>query len=142
MKLLIQKIELRISGIERRLWIIIALLVISLLFAKEGALTGILVGFSTLEVTSHMIDPIILFAIVAGLASLFRAYLGFLKVKDQGAKWNWSMMLISVVPTVSAALGSAAFLGMEASLTNFVLVFFGAAGINSLQDKFGLQKKL
>ena len=140
MKLLIQKIELRISGIEKRLWVIIALLLISLLFTKEGALTGILTGFTTLEVTRTM-EPILIFAIVAFLGTLFRGYLGYLKNKEKGATFDYQMLLISAVPTISAALGSAYFAGLEASLPNFVLVFFGAAGLNSLQDKFGLQKK-
>ncbi len=141
MKLLIQKIELRISGIEKRLWVIIALLLISLLFTKEGALTGILTGFTTLEVTRTM-EPILIFAIVAFLGTLFRGYLGYLKNRDkEGVSFDYQMLLISAVPTISAALGSAYFAGLEASIPNFVLVFFGAAGLNSLQDKFGLQKK-
>ncbi len=140
MKLLIQKIELRISGIERRLWVIIALLLISLLFSKEGAFTGILTGFSTLEVT-HTMEPLLIFAIIAFAGSLFRGYLGYLKHKEDGASFDYQMLLISAVPTISAALGSAYYVGLEASLANFVLVFFGAAGLNSLQDKFGLQKK-
>ncbi|KKM48771.1 hypothetical protein LCGC14_1557350 [marine sediment metagenome] len=140
MRLLIEKIELRISGIERRLWVIIALLIISLLFATKGALTGILMGFTTLEVT-HTMEPLLIFALVAGVGSLFRGYLGFLKAKEKGAIWDWQMALISVGPVLVAALGSAQFMALQPSVTNMILVFFGAAGMNSLQDKFGLQKR-
>jgi len=139
MKLLIQKIELRISGIEKRLWVIIALLLISLLFTKGGAFSGILTGFTTLEVT-HTMEPIILFAFVAGLGSILRSYLGYLKVKGE-VDFDWSMLFISFVPAVSAALGSTVLLNMTPSMANLVLIFFGSAGFNSLQDKFGLQKK-
>ncbi len=86
-------------------------------------------------------EPILIFALIAGAGSAFRAYLGYLKNKEKGADWDWNMALISFIPAVMAGLGSAAFTNMEASVSNLALVFFGAAGINSLQDKFGLQKK-
>ena len=141
MKLLIEKLELKITGLEKKLWIIIILLILSLLFTTKGALTGILVGFSTLEVTHNMaLDPLIIFSLVAGAGSIFRGYLGFLKVKDKGIKWDWQMALISVGPVIVAALGSAQIMGLQPSISNMILVFFGAAGMNSLQDKFGLQK--
>ena len=140
MRLLIEKIELKISGIERRLWLIIALLIISLLIATKGALTGILIGFTTLEVT-HTMEPLLIFALIAGAGSLFRGYLGFLKAKEKGATWDWGMALISVGPVLVAALGSAQFMELIPSVSNMILVFFGAAGMNSLQDKFGLQKR-
>ena len=139
MKLLIEKIELRMSIIEKRLWVIIALLLISLLFAKQGAFTGILVGLSTLEVTNTM-EPILIFIVVAIAGSIFRGYLGYLKVKED-VDFDWQMLLISLGPAIVAAVGTVQFANLEASMVNFVLVFFGAAGINSLQDKFGLQKK-
>lgn len=87
------------------------------------------------------IDPIIWFALIAGLGSGFRAYLGFLKVKAAGVLWNWRMFLTSFIPAVLAGLSSSVFLGMQLNLTSIILVFFGAAGFNSLQDKFGLQVK-
>ena len=139
MRLRIEKLELQVSVLEKRLWVLIIIFILSLLLARKGAFTGILTGFATLEV-NYLMEPIIIFALVAGLGSVFRAYLGYLKVKDS-VKFDWSMLLISFVPAVSAALGCTIFMDLIPSVANMVLVFFGAAGVNSLQDKFGLQKK-
>ncbi len=140
MRLRVEKLELQISELEKRVWIIIVLFIISILLAKEGALKGILVGFSTLEVSNSM-DPIIWFALVAGIGSGFRAFLGFLKAKEKGAVFEPKMFFVSFVPALVAGLSSSAYLGLGLNATNVVLVFFGAAGFNSLQDKFGLQIK-
>ncbi len=136
------RLEEKVNLMDKKLLVVIVLLLIFLpLGVNTGALKGALVGFSTLEVTNTMVEPLLIFAVVAFGGSLFRGYLGYLKNKEKGATFDYQMLLISAVPTISAALGSAYFVNLEASLANFVLVFFGAAGLNSLQDKFGLQKK-
>ena len=137
----IDRLEEKLNYLDKKVLVIIIVFVIVFLGlnSNSGALSGILVGFSTLEVTNTM-EPILIFALVAFLGTLFRGYLGYLKVKGE-VPFDFQMLLISAVPTISAALGSAAFLDIPVSAANLVLVFFGAAGINSLQDKFGLQKK-
>ncbi len=142
MRLRIEKLELKMTGVERRLWVFLLLIILSLLMSTKGALSGILVGYAALEVSYSMIDPIIIFAIVAGVGSFLRIYLGYLKAKEKyKASFDWQMALISVVPAVSAALGSTILMDVNLSASNVLLVFFGAMGVNSLQDKFGLQKK-
>ena len=137
----VDRLEEKVNMIDKKLLVVIILILIFLpLGASTGALKGALTGFAALEVT-HTMEPILIFALIAFAGSLFRGYLGYLKNKENGATFDYQMLLISAVPTISAALGSAYFINLEASIANFVLVFFGAAGINSLQDKFGLQKK-
>ena len=137
----LDKIDSKLQGLDKKVFVL-GVMAVLLLYQKIGVLEGILVGFVTLEVTHNMVlNPLLIFALVAGLGSLFRGYLGFLKVKADGAKWDWQMSLISVGPVVIAALGSAQLMDLQPSVTNMILIFFGAAGMNSLQDKFGLQKR-
>ena len=137
----VDAIEKKLNFIDKRLSIAIVAFILIIGFKLNlGAFSGVLTGLSTLEVT-HTMEPLLIFAVIAFAGSLFRGYLGYLKHKVDGASFDYQMLLISAVPTISAALGSAYFANLEASLANFVLVFFGAAGLNSLQDKFGLQKK-
>ncbi len=134
-------IDSKLQKLDRKVFVL-GVFVVMLLFQRIGTLEGILTGLVTLEVTKNMVwNPLLIFALVAGAGSLFRGYLGFLKVKDKGATWDWQMSLISVGPVIIAALGSAQLMDLLPSATNLILIFFSAAGMNSLQDKFGLQKK-
>ncbi|KKL62158.1 hypothetical protein LCGC14_2187980 [marine sediment metagenome] len=132
-------LESRQYGLVKRNWVIIVVLVIVLLNQGNEALAGFLIGFSTMEV-NYVINPTLILALVAGAGSAFRGYLGYLKNKEAGDKFDISKILISIGPVVVAAFGSAALIGMQLNAESIVLVFFGAIGFNSLQDKFGLQK--
>lgn len=138
----IDRLERRLQSLDKKVWLIIVIIVALGFNEGNGALAGILTGAAVSEVEGTM-NPAIFFLLVAVLASLYRAYLGFRKAqeKNPAIQWDWEMVLISVVPSAVAGFATGAFSGMEFNMANAMMVFFAAAGLNSLQDKFGLQKK-
>ena len=137
----IDRLETQLQALEKKAWIMIVLFLGLGLNEGKGAFTGILTGNASLEVSNGMAEATLLIGLAAAAGSAFRAYLGFVGKKKQGAIFDWTAFLISVLPAVAAGFGAGALLDIEASWTNMMLIFFGAAGLNSLQDKFGLQKK-
>ena len=138
----IDRLEKRFYSLDKKVWILIVLFVALGYNQGNGALTGILTGAAVSEVEGHM-DPAIWLGMIAIAGSGYRAWLGFKKAQEKNPliDWDWSMFLISVVPSMITAFSAAAGLDMELTAPNGVMVFLGAAGLNSLQDKFGLQKK-
>lgn len=142
----IDKLEEKLNSIDKRLTILIVVLFLILpIGASNGALIkGLVTGMAVTdikntEVGNTMVDTIIVFAIAAGLGSALRAYMGYVNKKQEGIAWNWKMFLASFLPAVGSALAGTAFLDLVPNASNFILVFIGAAGVNSIQDKLGLQ---
>ena len=137
----LDKTESDLRSIDKRVWFLTILVAIFMLKDGNGALMSVITGTSVSEVNA-MIEPTIFIGIAAAAGSAFRAWLGYVdKYKKKGIDFDWSMFLISVIPTTIAGLAAGMGFDLELNFQNVILVFLGAAGVNSLQDKFGLQKQ-
>ena len=137
----LDKLELDLKALDKKIWLLVVVVIVFFIKGSEGALTGILTGAAIASGVSSTMDPTTILGIAAAAGSAFRAYLGFSGYKNSGAKWDWGKFIISVLPAVVGAFAVGITFEMDANLQNSILVFMGAAGLNSLQDKFGLQKK-
>ena len=94
----VDNIEEKLNYMDKKVLVIIIVLIIFILplMGSTGAISGLLVGFATLGVSDMQLDPIMIFAIVAGAGSFLRIYLGYLKAKDKhSATFDYQMPLIS-----------------------------------------------
>lgn len=138
----IDLIESRLNALDRKVWLILIIGAVLFIKGSDGALMSVLTGASIASGVTTM-EPAILLGLAAAAGSAFRAWIGYVaKYKKKGIDFDWGMFLISVLPTAVAGLAAGMGFDLELNLQNIILVFLGAAGINSLQDKFGLQKKL
>ena len=138
----LDSLELQMKAIDKKVWLITIIGAVLFVKGSDGALMSILTGAAIAPEVTTM-EPAILLGLAAAAGSAFRAWIGYVaKYKKRGIDFDWGMFLISVLPTAIAGLVAGMGFDLELNLQNIILVFLGAAGINSLQDKFGLQKKL
>ena|SRR3990167_1277069 len=136
-------LELQMKAIEKKVWLIIVLGAVIFIKGSDGALLSVLTGASIAPEGDIKMEPAIFLALAAAAGSALRAYMGYVeKAKKKGLEFSWNMFLISVVPTIIAGFAAGIGFDLEPNLQNLLLVFLGAAGLNSLQDKLGLQKKV
>lgn len=137
----VDKIDDRLRAIDRKVLLISVIGAIFILRGNIGAMSGLLTGAVIApEVTTMEINPVVWMMLAAFAGSVFRCYIGYANKKHLAA-WDWNKFLISVLPTAVGAAGAAVGFSMEVTAQTLVMMFFGAAGLNSLQDKMGLQKQ-